>query len=256
LHKKAFVARFIFVLIIAAGLSSSHAAAQPSTATLSLGVVQMALEPELAQNRDKIIRFVGNAAAKGCRVVVFPESALSWPDKTNKADIDSAISAIQDAARTCAVYVIFCAIYKRTETDQPFNWLLVIDPTGRVIHRYHKLWSDSRSNNVPGLFRIDGIPCAGIICADRWIRGVEDLPAVAGAKILFELSCNFADEWVAELGWYWYVPRALRNGVCVVFANTAPNPVFPAVNGFTATAPSSRPMGLSSPPRARSRIVC
>jgi len=211
-------------------LSFRDATAKPCTATLSLGVVQMALEPELAQNRDKIVRFIHEAAAKGCRVVVFPESALSWPDQTRKADIDSAISAIQDAAQKSAVYVIFCAIYKRTENDKPFNWLLVIDPAGQVLHRYHKLWSDQRSNNVPGLFWIDGIPCAGIICADRWIRGVEDLPAVAGAKILFELSCNFADEWVPELGWYWYVPRALRNGVYVVFANMAPNPALPAVN--------------------------
>jgi predicted amidohydrolase len=228
--KKSSIAWIIFVLVMAAVLSSRHATAQPSTATLSLGVVQMALEPELAQNRDKIVRFIHEAAAKGCRVVVFPESALSWPDPTRKADIDSAISAIQDAARKCAVYIIFCAIYKRTENDRPFNWLLVIDPAGQVIHRYHKLWSDQRSNNVPGLFWIDGVPCAGIICADRWIRGVEDLPAVAGAKILFESACNFADEWVPELGWYWYVPRARRNGVYVVFANTAPNPAFPAVN--------------------------
>jgi len=230
LCKNSSIAWIIVALVMAIVLPSGHATAAPSTSTLSLGVVQMALEPELAQNRDKIVRFIHGAAAKGCRVVVFPESALSWPDQTRKADIDSAISAIQEAARKCAVYVIFCAIYKRTETDKPFNWLLVIDPAGEVIHRYHKLWSDQRSNNVPGLFRIDGVPCAGIICADRWIRGVEDLPAVAGAKILFELSCNFADEWVPELGWYWYVPRALRNGVYVVFANTAPNPAFPPVN--------------------------
>lgn len=225
----------VFLTIIGLALQTAAeeplrtASAKPSTSTLRLGVVQMALEPELAQNRDKIVRFVREAAAEGCRVVVFPESALSWPDTTRKADIDSAISAIQDAAKQNATYVIFCAIYKRTETDKPFNWLLVVDPAGRVIHRYHKLWYDARSNDLPGLFRIDGIPCAGIICADRWIRGVEDLPAVAGAKILFELSCNYADEWVADLGWYWYVPRALRNGIYVVFANTAPNPRFPAV---------------------------
>ncbi len=209
--------------------AAEAAPSQDATAptALPVGVVQMALEPTLEGNRDKIVRFIGEAAAEGCRVVVFPESALSWPEPTPKAAIDAAIAAIQDAAKVRSIYVVFCAIYKRTEKDSPFNWLLVINPAGEIIHRYHKLWSDQRSNNVPGLFQIDGVPCAGIICADRWIRGVEDLPAVAGAKILFELSCNFADEWVPELGWYWYVPRALRNNVYVIFANTAFSPSIP-----------------------------
>jgi len=216
----------LFVLFVLFALIFAPPAYAASS-TLTLGVVQMALEPDLAQNRDKIVRFIGDASAKGCRAVVFPESALFWQGSVPKADIDAAIAAIQNAARAHAVYVVFCAMYKRTEDDKPFNYLLVIDPSGRVIQRYHKLWSDARSNNVPGLFHIDGVPCAAIICADRWIRGVEDLPAIAGARILFECSCNYADEWVPDLGWYWYVPRALRNGVYVIFSNTASNPAFP-----------------------------
>jgi predicted amidohydrolase len=59
-----------------------------------------------------------------------------------------------------------------------------------------------------------------MICADRWLRGVEEIPIQQGAKISFELSNNFACEWVGPLGWYWNVPRALRNNVWVVVANT------------------------------------
>jgi predicted amidohydrolase len=59
-----------------------------------------------------------------------------------------------------------------------------------------------------------------MICADRWLRGVEEIPIQEGAQVSFELSCNFASEWVAPFGWYAYVPRALRNNVWVVFANT------------------------------------
>jgi predicted amidohydrolase len=73
---------------------------------------------------------------------------------------------------------------------------------------------------MPGLFRIDGVPSSAMICADRWLRGVEEVPIQQGAQISFELSCNFASEWVAPFQWYWYVPRALRNDVWVVFANT------------------------------------
>ena len=73
---------------------------------------------------------------------------------------------------------------------------------------------------MPRVFAIDGVPCSGMIYADRWLRGVEEIPIQQGAKISFELSNNFACEWVGPLGWYWNVPRAVRNTVWVVVANT------------------------------------
>lgn len=190
-------------------------------ASLTVGVVQLALERDLAANREKMLQFVGQAKAKGCRVVVFPESALFSPPGTSRADRDAAIDALRKAAVEHGVYIIFCVKYSRDDKERPFERLLVIDPQGRIIHTYDKLWGDARFSDAPGVFFIDRVPCAAIICADRWIRSVEDLPAVAGAKILFECSNNFANEWIADLGWYWYVPRALRNDVYVVFANTA-----------------------------------
>jgi predicted amidohydrolase len=50
---------------------------------------------------------------------------------------------------------------------------------------------------------------------------VEELPIQQGAQISIELSNNFASEWVPALQWYWYVPRAMRNNVWVIFANSA-----------------------------------
>jgi predicted amidohydrolase len=183
----------------------------------------MALAGKLAQNRDKIIRFIDEARTQGCRVVVFPESAVIAPPGTPTADIDAAIDAIRDVARISDIYVILCTVYERAGLGRPVNTLLVIEPTGQVVLRYHKLF-DLQPNHVPGLFPIDGVLCSAIICADRWIRGIEDLPAIQGARILFECSNNYANEWVADLRWYWYVPRALRNGAYAVFANTAAHP--------------------------------
>ncbi|MBI3464042.1 MAG: hypothetical protein HY000_13435 [Planctomycetes bacterium] len=131
--------------IIVGALPISTRANEPAPpSTLRVGLVQIALEPQLAQNRDKIAGFIRQA-----------------------------------------------------------------------------MWSDRRFNDAPGLFHVDGIPCAATICADRWIRSVEELPAAAGAKILIEISNNYGDEWIPDLGWYWNVPRALRNEVYVLFANTA-----------------------------------
>jgi predicted amidohydrolase len=191
--------------------------------SLVLSLAQMALERELDANRAKIVRLIEEAASKGCRAVVFPESALMAPAAAPRAEIDAAIEAIQEAARANTIYTILGLMYRLADDAPLFNALLVIDPQGRVIHTYYKLW-DVRPNRLPGLFHIDGIPCSAIICADRWLRGVEDLPAVRGSRILFECSNNYPNEWIPDLGWYWYVPRALRNGVYVVFTNTAANP--------------------------------
>ena len=101
--------------------------------------------------------------------------------------------------------------------------MVVFDPNGREIFRYTKLY-DRHDSPLPRVFYIDGVPCSAIICADRWLRAVEDLPIMDGAQVSFELSDNFESEWVPELGWYWYVARALRNNVYVVFANSATAP--------------------------------
>ncbi len=100
------------------------------------------------------------------------------------------------------------------------NWMRVVDPTGREIYRYDKLY-DNHHAAMPRVFRLDGVPAGAIICADRWLRGVEELPIQQGAQISIELSNNFASEWVPALDWYWNVPRALRNNVWVIVANSA-----------------------------------
>jgi predicted amidohydrolase len=207
----------ICLLALGTPLSASSAN-EPQT--LKVAVCQLALEPTLAQNRDKIAGFIRKAKDRGCRVVVFPETSLYWPPETPKSEIDAAVADLQKAADASDVYVLLGGPYKRNEKEKPFERLLVIDPDGRIIQSYNKMWSDARFNDVPGPFVIDGVPCAAAICADRWIRSVEELPAMSGAKILFEVSNNYADEWLADLGWFWYVPRALRNEVFVVFANT------------------------------------
>jgi hypothetical protein len=58
------------------------ALAQQPARALTVGVVQLALEPDLAGNLGKIVRFVAQANGEGCRVVVFPETALYSPDGT------------------------------------------------------------------------------------------------------------------------------------------------------------------------------
>lgn len=213
--------RSIVAALIVLAVSASQGVMAAPPATLTIGVAQLALEPTLAANRDKIIRFVKEAKSRGCRVVVFPETALFGPDGTSPTEIDSAVDSIRRVVDASDVYALVGGLYRRHDKDKSFERLMVVGPDGVVLQEYRKMWQDARFNDGPGSFEIDGVPCAAALCADRWIRSVEDLPAIAGAKILFECSNNYANEWLRELGHYWYVPRAIRNSTFVVFANTA-----------------------------------
>jgi len=184
-----------------------------------VGIAQIRVEERMSENQAKILRFLRQATEESCRVVVFPESALSGASNAGAADLDRALAEIRKAAASANVYVILAGKSDSTPPGRSRNWMAAIDPSGKDLLRYDKLY-DRPSAEMPRPFAIDGTPCNAMICADRWLRGVEELPIMEGAAVSFELSDNYESEWVAALGWYWYVPRALRNGVYVVFANT------------------------------------
>jgi predicted amidohydrolase len=211
--------RFIGAALIFAGALARGAETNSTPSRLKIGVVQMALGRTITENRDRIVAGISNAAARGTRVAVFPEGALRGADGNQLALVGQAVSAIRQAAREAKLYVLFGGSTYSTSLKREVNWMQVIGPDGRDVFRYEKLYDNHRAA-MPGVFHIDGIPCHAMICADRWLRGIEEIPIQQGAQISFELSCNFASEWVAPFGWYWYVPRALRNSVWVVFANS------------------------------------
>ena len=151
------------------------------------------------------------------------------------------------AAREHRVYVLCGGASYPPKAKRDVNWMFVVGPDGREVFRYDKLY-DKHDAKMPGVFHIDGIPCSAMICADRWLRGVEEIPIQQGAQVSFELSCNFASEWVAPFEWYWYVPRALRNNVWVVFANSG-NKVSGVSDSRRSPRPAPRPLRDHRPGR-------
>jgi predicted amidohydrolase len=188
---------------------------------LKIGVVQFAVEATLRENMEKFCAFIRQAAAEGCRLVVFPEGALQGPPPTPPADFDDAIEKVVATAAANDISMVFGLLYRRFPEEPLYNRLIGCDRTGRVVLAYDKLWNDTRFNEVPRAFTLEGVTCSAAICADRWIRAVEELPVTEGARLLIEVSNNYADEWIPDLGWYWYVPRAIRNQAFVVFCNSA-----------------------------------
>jgi predicted amidohydrolase len=203
---------FSAVLLVA---TLATAAAQ----RIKVGIVQLAQSPTIVASRDRMVAQIKEAADRGARVVVLPEEALNGKGDDDPAIVDEAVAAIRRVAREKNVYVLFGgASVLRGKTSRT-QWMRVIGPDGGEMLHYDKLYSVPTAK-MPGVFEIDGVPCSTMICADRWLRGLEEVPIQQGAKVSFELSCNSWVEWVAPFGWYWEVPRAVRNNVWVVFANT------------------------------------
>lgn len=205
--------RFSVSLLWAAALASG---AEP----LRIAVVQMAIGPTLEVNRSRILERLSEAEAGGARVAVFPEGALTDPGGKPNPAVAAAVDAIRAAARQHGLYVIFGGWSWSERWAKAANWAKAIDPEGVELLHYDKL-HDVRGAPNPAVFSIDGVPASAIICADRWLRAVEELPIQQGARLSFELSNNYESEWVPELEWYWYVPRALRNNAYIFFVNTA-----------------------------------
>jgi predicted amidohydrolase len=202
---------------------------QSGRRSITVAVVQQAREPELAANRDKIVRFVGQARARGCRLVIFPEDALGSPVGTSNEDLEQAVDAIREAASSNDVHAIFCSSFAIPgfAPDRRGHCLRVIGPDGRLLLRFNKLICNlppSDPRRAPGVFYVDGIPCCAMICADRWLRGFEELPVTLGAKILIDCSANARQEWIPEFAWYLPVTRALRNNVFSIFCNMGEHP--------------------------------
>ena len=60
---------YFFVSIFSPAAAETHTAPN----RLKVAVVQMALGRSIAENRDRIVAGIANAAARGVRVVVLPE---------------------------------------------------------------------------------------------------------------------------------------------------------------------------------------
>jgi predicted amidohydrolase len=162
-------------------------------------------------------------------LVIFPEDALGSPVGTSNEELEKAVEVIREVARASDVYAIFCSsfVIPGFAPDRRGHCLRVVGPDGRILLRFNKLICNlppSDPHRAPGVFYVDGVGCCAMICADRWLRGCEELPVTLGAKILIDCSANARQEWIPEFAWYLPVTRALRNNVFSIFCNMGEHP--------------------------------
>lgn len=170
------------------------------TETLQVSCVQLHWAKTLERNLAQTLHYIRGAAAEGSRVVVFPEATLTgyyfpYLITLKREQVLEALAEVQSAAAQAKLWVIVGTI--QPTHDRFLNLAHVINPTGQIVHEYAKLHlagADERKYCRPGnkvsFFEIDGIPCTLVICRDGRHPELYRLPAMAGAKILFQPSCS------------------------------------------------------------------
>jgi len=211
---------------------ASLAAEAKPPSTLTVAAVQMRSSRDLSNNVAQIKGFIREAASKGARVVVFPECASTgyFEDvitNVTATKLAEAELAVADACREAGVYVVLGTPYR--EGEKLFNSAVVINPSGRVVGRYHKIqlaegWPEAGEEMI--LFKVDDIPCSIIICHDERYPELVRLPVLAGAKVICYISHESGLDEERKINPYraQIQARAVENTVFVVHANAPANP--------------------------------
>ncbi|MEM1954869.1 MAG: nitrilase-related carbon-nitrogen hydrolase [Nitrososphaerota archaeon] len=174
--------------------------------TLSVGLIQMKMEPEVRRNVTKAVELIGDAAAQGAEFVCLPElfpfryvAQDPVPDERTLEEFSALyghfVSALSDAARKHGVVVIGGSLIERSERGY-WNSAPVIGPSGEVIGTYRKThipddecYYESRYF-VPGdgpirPFEEAGVKFGVLICFDQWFPEPVRALVLQGAEIVF-----------------------------------------------------------------------
>jgi predicted amidohydrolase len=219
-------------LALALLVSSAFASDSATANTLKVAAVQLRSSRDLPDNAARIARHIRETAAKGARVVIFPECALSgyFEDVIQKLAAEQLAAAekqVTDACREAGIYAIVGSPHRAG--GKLFNSATIISPEGKVMERYHKVqlaedWPEGGDHL--SVFPIDGVPCSIIICHDERYPELVRLPVLAGAQVIFYISHESGlreerkiDPYRAQIQ-----ARAVENTVYVVHANAPANP--------------------------------
>jgi predicted amidohydrolase len=217
-------------LLPAAGPPARMTPAVPRT--LRVAAVQMRSQRDIDANVRHTIRLLRECAAQRAQVAVFPECNVSgyFDDYTPTLSAKALTAAETALCRACKELKIAAVVGLPVRQGKKlFNSAVVIDRTGTVKERYHKVqlaerWPDPGDHL--SVFRLDGVPCSIIICHDERYPELVRLPVLAGARVVFYLSHEspLAQERKLEPYRAQIQARAVENSVYIAHANAPANP--------------------------------
>lgn len=152
-----------------------------SSGPFPLAIAQMPITGKAHQNSAVIQDQMRDAAAKGARLIQFPEGALSgyaknpiksW-DEVNWELVRAELEAIMTLAKQLKLWVVLGSAHPLTPPQWPHNSLYIISDEGRLVTRYDKrLCSHTETTRfyTPGteaiVFEVDGYTFGCLICIE------------------------------------------------------------------------------------------
>lgn len=226
-------------------------------ASMKIGLVQMSMSADPAQNLEKAVARVGEARAAGAEVVCLPELFRSpyFCQKEDPRLFDLAepipgpsTEALGRAAKQAGVVVV-APVFERRAAGLYHNSAAIIDAGGEVVGLYRKMHIPDdpaffeKFYFTPGdlgfrAFDTRKGRIGALICWDQWYPEAARLTALQGASVLFYPTAigwhphEKAEHGTAQRDAWRTVQRghAIANGVYVAVVNRVGHEV-PAEGG-------------------------
>ena len=145
-------------------------------------------------NLDRMSAQLGEAAAAGCAVIVFPELIVSGYIAAERIPAQAepvtgpSVRRVQAAAASCGIAVAF-GMAEAADDGRLYDSLVVVNGDGAVAARYRKLhlfgaetsWA-SAGDEVP-VFDLGGVAASGWICFDTRFPEQARCAAACGAEL-------------------------------------------------------------------------
>lgn len=187
---------------------------------------------DLQKNADRAVEMVREAAAKGAKIVCFPEMFNTGYNFQRIGDgfhncgetIDGhTITRLQKVAKECACYVIAPITLEKKVKGVFYNAAVVIDDEGVVLGDYskHHLWAAERyyfhaGEDIP-VFDTKYGKIGVMICYDAGFPETARVLTLKGAELIFMPSAWRIQDWDM---WNLNIPqRALENTLYVAGVN-------------------------------------
>jgi N-carbamoylputrescine amidase len=218
----------------------------PLPARVVLGLVQMAMSDDQADNMRRAVAGVREAAAKGAKVICLPELFLSryfcQVEDHRFFQLAEPIpgpstTSLGALAKELGVVIIASLFEKRAE-GLYHNTTAILDADGKYLGKYRKMHIPDDPNYYEKFYFTPGdlgfrswdtqhAKAGVLICWDQWYPEAARLTALTGAQILFYptaigwLIAEKAEYGAAQQASWETIQRshAIANGVYVVAVN-------------------------------------
>jgi len=220
------------VFILAMSFWATRLDAADFSRPFRAGCAQIFITEDVRANTEKVISFIRQADRLGLDIVLFPETALSgyfplhYPqgDYPSGALLDSALAAVQTAAREAGLWVV---VGSSTQSEgRYYNMVYAIDNRGEIRSSYGKVHGTGGRDYGRWLeikaFEDEGMRYGLQICYDARFPEAWRILALQGAQVVFHVShAAGGDAWKTPVWEAHLRSRAAENNYWVVSCNCA-----------------------------------